>query len=101
MDSKEVKEIVFSLGADLCGIASDVELTPDDLKENICTNCNLCVNVCPVNALERKEINQQKCWDFAFGDNEETKNWEISCHRCRDICPYNLGTENKNLIVKS
>lgn len=40
-------------------------------------------------------MNQSVCWDNAFGDDEETKTWVISCHKCRDICPYNLGTENK------
>ncbi len=47
-----------------------------------------------MNALQESHLQQQKCWDYAFGDNEETKNWEISCHLCRDICPYNLGMEH-------
>lgn len=79
------------LGAVLCA----QELEADPLKENICTNCNLCVNACPVNALEAPEINQQACWDHAFGDDEETQNWRIACHKCRDICPYNLGNQNR------
>lgn len=78
------------LGAVLC----QEELEPDELKESICTNCNLCVEACPVNALENQEIKQQTCWDFAFGDDEEKQTWQISCHKCRDICPYNLGTLN-------
>ena len=40
---------------------------------------------------------QQSCWEFAFGDDEEEKVWKISCHKCRDICPYNLGRENSFL----
>lgn len=78
------------LGAVLC----DRELEPDEVKENICNNCNLCVGACPVNALEEKELRQQVCWEHAFGDDEEEKSWRISCHKCRDICPYNLGSEN-------
>ena len=81
------------LGAVLC--TQDFEA--DALKENICTNCNLCVEACPVNALEHAEMNQQVCWDYAFGDDEETKSWRISCHKCRDICPYNLGSKNSLL----
>lgn len=76
-------------------VLTELELQPDELKESICNDCNLCVNVCPVNALENIEMSQQKCWDYAFGDNEETQNWEISCHKCKDVCPYNLGTQNK------
>lgn len=78
----------------LGAVLTQIELEPDDMQESICNNCNLCVEACPVNALEDREINQQSCWNHAFGDNEKTKNWEISCHKCRDICPYNLGSEN-------
>lgn len=78
------------LGALLCTEA----LEADDLKENICTGCNLCVNVCPVNALETVEMKQQACWDYAFGTDEQTQSWRICCHKCRDICPYNLGSQN-------
>lgn len=78
------------LGAVLC----DRELEPDEIKENVCNNCNLCVNICPVGALENPEMDQQKCWDYAFGDDEESHIWRIGCHKCRDICPWNLGSEN-------
>ncbi len=79
------------LGSVLC----EQELAPDELKENICTECNLCVKVCPVNALENREISQQTCYDYAFGDDADLKAWVISCHKCRDICPYNFGSRNK------
>lgn len=82
------------LGAVLC----DHEFEADEMKEAVCGNCNLCVEICPVNALRTPEIEQQACWDYAFGDDEEERVWKISCHKCRDICPYNLGTRNS--IVK-
>lgn len=78
------------LGAVLC----EEELEPDELKEDICNECSLCVGVCPANALESRELNQQACWDYAFGDDEKLHTWVISCHKCRDVCPYNLGSEN-------
>lgn len=78
------------LGAVLC----EQELEPDERKEDICSHCDLCVKVCPVNALENPELKQQACWDHAFGDDEEKQVWRIACHKCRDICPYNLGSEN-------
>ena len=77
------------LGCVLC----DAEIEPDEKIADICVNCNKCVQACPVNALEREEINQQKCWDNAFGDDEKLQAWVISCHKCRDACPHNLGTE--------
>lgn len=79
----------------LGAVLTEANLEPDAVLERICNDCNLCVGTCPVNALERQEIDQQRCWDYAFGDNQETKNWEISCHKCRDICPYNLGIGKK------
>ena len=81
------------LGTVLC----EQGFEPDEMKEPLCNNCNLCVEICPVNAVEKWEIKQQSCWEFAFGDNEEEKVWEISCHKCRDICPYNLGYQNSFL----
>lgn len=54
------------LGTVLC----EQGFEPDEMKEPLCNNCNLCVEICPVNALEKWEIKQQSCWEFAFGDNE-------------------------------
>ena len=81
------------LGAVLC----DTELEQDPLRENLCNNCNLCVEACPVNALEQECVNQQKCWEFAFGNDESLQVWRIGCHKCRDICPYNTGSQNSLL----
>ena len=78
------------LGAVLCA----TELEPDEMLEPICNDCNLCVNACPVNALDNQDMNQEACDAYAFGDNKERQCFQISCHRCRDICPYNLGTQN-------
>ncbi len=82
------------LGCVLC----DAQLKADALKEWICTDCDKCVKVCPVGALENADLNQNVCWNHAFGDDEDLKSWVISCHKCRDICPYNLGTENRQLM---
>ncbi len=81
------------LGAVLC----EQEFEPDKMKEPLCNNCNLCVEACPINALENPKIKQQACWEFAFGDDGEEKVWRIACHKCRDICPHNLGSENSIL----
>lgn len=78
------------LGAVLC----EQELEPDERKESICDLCGRCVEICPVHALENSEMEQTVCWEYAFGDDQKTKFWNIYCHKCRDICPYHLGTEN-------
>lgn len=83
----------------LGAVLTEVELIPDQMKARVCNDCNLCVEACPGNALKNQDMDQQTCWDYAFGDDESKKNWVISCHKCRDICPYNLGTENRHLMI--
>lgn len=79
------------LGAVVCELA----LAPDPMIEpGICNQCNLCVAACPVHALAAPEIDQSACWNYAFGDHNEKKTWMITCHRCRDACPYNFGAQN-------
>lgn len=78
------------LGCVLCG----EELEADPMREPVCDNCGKCVEVCPAHALGGKELVQQACWDHAFGDDPEKRVWRISCHACRDVCPYCLGSRN-------
>lgn len=78
-------------------VLTEAELTPDPILPDICKNCGLCVAACPVHALECTEMAQQTCWDHAFGDDPDTQNWRISCHACRDACPYNLGSKRRNI----
>ncbi len=63
------------LGAVLC----EQELECDGLKDPICNGCNACVDICPVNALENIEIDQQACWDHAFGDDETIRSRSDRC----------------------
>lgn len=76
----------------LGAVLTELELEPDELKERVCNDCNLCVEACPINALEHTNINQKSCWNYAFGEKDGC--WQISCHKCRDVCPYNLGSLN-------
>ncbi len=78
------------LGAVLCG----AELEPDALRPPLCDGCGRCAAACPVHALDGAELAQQACWDHAFGDDPERRTWCISCHACRDVCPYCLGSQN-------
>lgn len=80
-------------------VLTEAEFAPDPLKGDICNGCNLCVAACPSGALgnEAPDIRQSVCWDYAFGDDTDKKNWVISCHACRDACPFNFGTRNARL----
>ncbi len=72
-------------------VLTEAALAPDTLKASICDDCGLCVKACPVNALQSIEMNQQACWDYAFGDQDGA--WSIHCHACRDICPFLYGLD--------
>lgn len=78
----------------LGGLLCTEPLEPDAPKPPVCDDCGLCVQACPVHALDGAQIAQAACWEYAFGDNPKTRVWEISCHRCRDACPYLFGTQN-------
>lgn len=81
----------------LGAVVTEAELEPDPVKDSVCDDCGICVEACPIQALDQRDMDQQACWDYAFGDDPETKTWRIACHKCRDSCPYNFGTENKSL----
>ena len=81
----------------LGAVLTEAELPPDALLPDICTDCGWCVAACPVNALSEREMAQQTCWDYAFGDDPQTQTWRISCHACRDACPHNLGTKRSSM----
>lgn len=78
------------LGCVLCS----AELEADALQAPLCNDCDKCVDACPVHALDGKEVAQQACWNHAFGDDKEKQIWRISCHACRDVCPFCLGSRN-------
>ena len=74
-------------------VLTELELEPDSLLEPVCDGCNLCVEACPVNALEGTEVAQKVCGGHAFGNNPVNGSWEISCHACRDVCPFCFSGE--------
>lgn len=68
------------------------ELEPDAIITGKCPdNCNLCIDNCPVNALDGKTVNQKLCRPLSNYVNE--KGYTIKkCNICRSICPLALGT---------
>lgn len=75
-------------------VLTELELEADALLEPMCDGCDLCVKACPVNALEGPEVAQKVCGGHAFGNNPVNGSWEISCHACRDVCPFCFGSQN-------
>jgi epoxyqueuosine reductase len=76
----------------LGGVLTTLELEPDPpVRYNGCADeCRICLDACPVQALDGTSINQRKCWDYAFGADDEGE-WRIKCFACREVCPSKFG----------
>jgi epoxyqueuosine reductase len=73
-------------------ILIDTEIEPDTIVENFdCPpNCNLCLEACPVKALDGVTVNQKLCREFSY--IQHPRGWDIyTCNACRKICPYRNG----------
>lgn len=78
-------------------ILTELELAADPIHKNdFCRSCNLCADICPIDAVGEPELKQTICWEYAFG-GEDGGDWKIKCHRCRDVCPHCYGTINRSL----
>jgi len=78
----------------LGGVLTEMEISPNPLLEPVCRRCNKCVSACPVGALDGELMDQSACHNYAFGQMDG--NFTISCHVCRDICPYCLSGERRD-----
>lgn len=77
----------------LACVLSNAELEPDKMLDYKCpTDCNLCIDNCPVNAIQKDnpEMDQMKCFKHAFHSNEGEE-FYFKCHICRSICPKCFG----------
>ena len=76
----------------LSAILVSLELEPDPLAtyEGCIPDCTLCLSSCPVKALDGVSMDQQSCWNYAFG-TENGGEWRIKCYTCRQVCPHCLG----------
>jgi epoxyqueuosine reductase len=76
------------LGAVLTRAA--LEADPPSPPSGCAPGCRLCLEACPVAALDGLSIDQRACWEHAFGQKEGGE-WRIKCHACRSACPRRLG----------
>jgi epoxyqueuosine reductase QueG len=85
----------------LGAVLTTAELQPDPLAAyTTCPpNCRLCLQACPVQALDGLSMNQLTCWNHAFGEQDGGE-WRIKCYTCRKICPNALGLKTPNPFTK-
>jgi epoxyqueuosine reductase len=85
--NKELGNIVY-IGA----ILTDDKLEPDPLVTDFhCPpHCHLCLDACPVQALDGITVNQEKC--RLHSTLEHPRGWDLYiCSKCRLACPYVAG----------
>jgi epoxyqueuosine reductase len=79
----------------LSAVLASLELEADPIAtyEGCIPSCKLCLTSCPVEALDGISIDQQSCWNYAFGE-ENGGEWRIKCYTCRKVCPNCLSIQN-------
>ncbi len=81
----------------LAAVLTSAELAPDPIAafEPCTEGCTLCLDGCPVKALDGVTINQKACREYAFGSRNGGE-WKIHCFECRKVCPRKLGIKKNN-----
>lgn len=77
-------------------LLTETEITPSPLADyKTCPeNCRICIDTCPVQALDGKTVNQKLCRSLSVYRNE--KGYVLKkCFNCRKNCPLTLGLKKK------
>jgi epoxyqueuosine reductase len=81
---------MLSIGA----VLTNLNLSSDTPAENICIKgCGLCINNCPINAINEYGVNQRLCRKCAYGSNDRGFD-VVNCNKCRTICPMAFGKKD-------
>jgi len=70
----------------------DTEIEPDPMVDDFSCpeNCRLCLDACPVKALDGVTVNQKFCREFSFF--QHPRGWDIyTCSKCRSVCLWRTG----------
>jgi epoxyqueuosine reductase QueG len=78
----------LTLGA----ILTNLDLQSDPLSEELCIeNCRLCLDNCPVRALDGKTANQKLCRPHTYSTNDRGFG-VVNCNKCLTVCPRRFGS---------
>lgn len=78
---------MLSIGA----VMTDLDLVSDPFADEMCIpSCSLCINSCPVKALDGNTANQALCRPYAYGTNQRGFD-VVNCNKCRTVCPRAFG----------
>ena len=78
----------------LAAVLTSAKLSADPIAayESCIDGCTLCIDNCPVSALDGTTINQIACRDYALGSRNGGE-WRIHCFTCRKVCPQKLSIQ--------
>jgi len=80
----------------LAAVLATAMLEPDPIAEyeGCAAGCRLCLDSCPIKALDGVSMDQSACWNYAFGADKEGE-WRIKCYTCRKVCPNCSGIASR------
>jgi len=77
----------------LSAVLTVADLVPDNkVQLNYCDDCNLCVEACPIGALDDlSSFKKKECGNYfkLVGGK-----FEMHCFKCRTVCPRRSGSRN-------
>ncbi len=85
--NRELGNLVY-IGA----ILIDAAIEPDPMVSDLaCPNgCKLCLDACPVGALNGVTVNQKLCREHSTLEHD--RGWDLyTCNECRKVCPMRAG----------
>lgn len=72
-------------------ILTDLNLPSDAECACLCIKgCSLCMDACPVQAIENGTVNQTRCRTHTYGKTARGFD-TVDCNRCRVVCPLKYG----------
>jgi len=91
---------------------ADIAFEPADPIENLCGDCNLCLNACPAGALEQAfRLDASRCLSYltiesrggglAGDDRIEMEGCFFGCDRCQEVCPHNSEKTKEEILLPS
>jgi len=72
-------------------VLTNLAIGLDELAGSICIEgCRLCIDSCPVGALNGESVKQKACRPNAYGKAKRGFD-TVDCNQCRMICPRRFG----------
>lgn len=76
-------------------VLTDLDLLSDSTAEEICIeDCRLCLDSCPVKALDGHTANQSLCRTYTY-ENNARGFAVVNCNKCRVVCPRAFGEKQR------